>query len=109
MFILCFYVPKVNLEDVKTALFNKGAGKFNNYDCCCWETEGVGQYRPLENSNPHLGEKHKLERLSEYKVEIVCNKNILAEVITELLAVHPYEEVAYHVIESYDLSEIKKE
>ncbi len=102
MIILCFYVPAKNLETVKNALFQKGAGKFNNYDCCSWETKGTGQFRPLEDSKPHIGEHDKIERVVEYKVEMVCKKEILSEIITELLNVHPYEEVAYHLIEQFE-------
>jgi hypothetical protein len=99
MVILCFYVPTENLEEVKNALFNIGAGRFNNYDCCCWESKGTGQFRPLINSNPHIGIQDKIEKVEEFKVEMVCKKEILPDIISELLRVHPYEEVAYHLIE----------
>ena len=49
---LTFYVPETHLESVKQALFEKGAGKIGRYDCCCWQTKGVGQYRPLDGSDP---------------------------------------------------------
>jgi hypothetical protein len=101
MYILCFYVPEKNKEEVKQALFDAGAGKFNNYDCCSWETKGTGQFRPLENSKPHLGTQNSLEKVGEYKVEMVCNKKYLDKIIETLLTAHPYEEVAYHILKHH--------
>ena len=46
VFQISFYVPEDNLEAVKTAMFNAGAGKFNNYQNCAWQTMGKGQFKP---------------------------------------------------------------
>lgn len=48
MYKITFYVPESHLESVKTALFDQGAGKIGHYDCCAWQAEGIGQYRPLK-------------------------------------------------------------
>ena len=84
---------------VKTALFNAGAGKIGNYDSCCWETLGTGQFRPLEGSNPAIGSYGMIERVEEYKIEMVCAKERIKEVIAALKVAHPYEEPAYEVYE----------
>ena len=42
MYQLIFYVPATHLEKVKDTLFNAGAGKYKNYDKCCWQIEGKG-------------------------------------------------------------------
>src|SRR4030042_4639503 len=96
-YTLSFYVPESHCEAVKTALFEKGAGKYKKYDCCSWQVLGHGQYRPLEGSRPYLGEMGTIERIPEYKVEMVCDPAVLVTVLDELKKVHPYEEVAYHV------------
>ncbi len=98
LYLISFYVPDTHLEKVKKALFNKGAGKFNNYDSCAWQTRGTGQFRPLKNSRPFIGEPGKIHTLDEYKVEMICKSEILADVIKTLVKVHPYEEPAYHAI-----------
>lgn len=94
---LSFYLPESHLERVKNALFEKGAGKIGNYDCCCWQTKGEGQYRPLENSNPFLGEKNKMSREVEYKVEMICEDHLIEVIIETLLKTHPYETPAFTV------------
>lgn len=105
MYKLCFYVPKSHLESVKNALFAKGAGKIGQYDCCAWQTKGEGQFRPLAESQPFLGEKDKLESVAEYKVEMVCDDNLIHDAISALKASHPYEEPAYDVWRLSDLPE----
>ena len=49
MYKLAFYVPQENLEAVKQALFATGAGRIGDYDSCCWQVKGVGQFRPLSD------------------------------------------------------------
>ena len=97
MYQLCFYVPESHLEIVKTALFNEGAGQCGDYDCCSWETKGHGQFRPLDGSIPFVGEKNKIEKLQEFKVEMVCQEKYIKAVIAKLIDVHPYETPAYSV------------
>lgn len=92
------YIPETDLEAVKSAMFEAGAGKIGDYDCCAWQTPGQGQFRPLQGSNPHLGQPDKIETVKEFKVEMVCLENVLADVLRAMKAAHPYEEVAYAVI-----------
>lgn len=97
-FKLSFYVPESHLHAVKEALFNAGAGKFNNYDKVCWQTHGQGQFRPLAGANPALGEKNSLAYVSEYKVEMICSTELIKQVVKALKESHPYEEPAYDVM-----------
>ena len=98
MYRLNFYVPEKNLEEVKEALFDAGAGKIGNYEKCCWQTKGTGQFLPLKASNPAVGEVGKTESLIEYKVEMVCNGDKVKQVVNRLLEAHPYEEPAYDLV-----------
>lgn len=97
MYKLCFYVPVQQLESVKSALFEAGAGKIGNYDRCCWQTLGEGQFRPLAGSSPFLGDAGRVELVSEYKVEMVVEDASIAQVVETLKRSHPYEEPAYDV------------
>jgi len=99
MYKLCFYVPEEHLEEVKNALFEKGAGRVGQYDHCCWQVLGEGQFRPLEGASPYVGSEGEIHRLPEYKVEMVVDDGSIADVVEELKRVHPYEEVAYEVYE----------
>ncbi|MDT8398200.1 MAG: YqfO family protein [Pseudomonadales bacterium] len=98
MYKLCFFVPESHLEDVKSAVFSQGAGRMGAYDSCCWQTRGQGQFRPLAGSQPYLGQQGKLESVTEYKVELVCDDGVLESVVGALVAAHPYEFPAYDVI-----------
>lgn len=97
MYKLNFFVPIEDKKRVKEALFELGVGKYENYDHCSFETLGTGQFRPINNANPFTGELDKLERVQEYKIEMVCPDELIKKAVEVLKEVHPYEEVAYEV------------
>ena len=99
LYKLIVYVPAGDAEKVKNALFDAGAGRYAHYDRCSWESGGTGQFRPLEGSNPAIGEHGVTERVEEIKIETVCVQEKIKEVLEALLKAHPYEEPAYGVIE----------
>jgi hypothetical protein len=103
MLSLVFYVPESDLEIVKEALFAAGAGRIGNYDRCCWQTKGNGQFRPLPGSNPTIGSHGSVERVEEWKVEMVCDESLVSAVVAALHAAHPYETPAYHVLRTLPL------
>jgi hypothetical protein len=98
MYSLVFYVPESHLEEVKEALFDVGAGAIGDYEACCWQVKGQGQFRPNANANPFIGVKSELETLAEYRVEMVLELSLKEVAIKALKAAHPFEEVAYHLI-----------
>jgi len=67
MYKLSFYIPTENKEEVKTALFNMGIGKYNNYDSCSFESLGQGQFRSINDAKPHIGSLNKIEEV--FKLE----------------------------------------
>lgn len=106
MYLVIYYVPGTHLNKVKTAMFKAGAGRIGKYDSCSWETKGHGQFRPLEGSTPFLGSKNRIERVEEYKVEMVCRNDKVKSVLRALIDAHPYEEPAYHAIEVMTLEDL---
>jgi len=98
MYLLGVYVPLSAAEKLKEALFAAGAGNFGSYDCCCWETRGKGQFRPLSGSHPTLGEEGKVEQVEEIKIEMIVTADKKDAVTKVLKQVHPYEVPAYHFI-----------
>lgn len=99
MYKLGFYVPASHLEQVKSALFATGAGRIGNYDSCCWQTLGQGQFRAREGSQPYLGQQGSVKTVAEYRVELVCADALLPAAIAALRAAHPYEEPAFDVVQ----------
>jgi hypothetical protein len=99
VYTLCFYVPGDALETVKAAVFAAGAGRIGNYDQCCWQVRGQGQFRPLAGSSPTIGRQGELELVEEYRVEMVCREDCVRAVVAAMKAAHPYEEPAWHVLQ----------
>ena len=98
MYMICFYVPKEDAEKVKEALFKIGAGKFQSYECCAFQFEGIGQFKPLEGSNPYIGEKGQIEKVPEVKVEMGCSDELINLAIQTLKDAHPYEVPAFYTL-----------
>jgi hypothetical protein len=103
MYKICFYSPEDAVEKVKQAVFSAGAGRIGNYDSCSWQTLGIGQFRPLENSNPAVGKQDQLESVAEYRVEMVCDDEHIVATIAALRKSHPYEEPAFDVWKLEDI------
>jgi hypothetical protein len=97
MYKLVFYVPAPDLEKVKGAVFSAGAGKIGEYQECCWQVAGIGQFRPSAAANPFIGQAGQLEQVEEYRVEMVCADELIGAAVQALKVAHPYEEPAYDV------------
>lgn len=97
MYKLAFFVPLNAAETVKKAVFETGAGRIGDYEACCFETRGHGQFRPLTGADPHIGAVGELEHVEELKVELVCEDGIIQSAVAALKLAHPYEEPAYDV------------
>ncbi len=99
---IAVYVPSEHLERIKQAMFEAGAGRIGDYDCCVWQISGQGQFRPLSGSQPFLGTQGRLETVEEYRVEMVCKADVIEPVVAALKAAHPYEQPAYWVVRLED-------
>lgn len=102
MYKLTVFIPEEALDQVKSALFAAGAGKIGNYEACCWQVKGTGQFKPLSGSQPHIGVQDRLETVQEWRVEMVVATAHIQQVISALQQAHPYETPAYDVIETLD-------
>jgi len=98
MYKICFYAPTAQTEKIKNAMFAAGAGKIGNYACCAWQVLGEGQFMPLAGSHAFIGNQNQLEKIAEYRVEMVCEEKYMDDVIAALKKTHPYEEPAYQVL-----------
>ena len=97
-------LPKENLEDIRKAMCDAGAGIIGNYIYCTTSTKTVGTFKPNENANPYIGEQNKLEYVEEEKLEVICDIEKVKDVINELRKVHPYEEPAIDIVPLIDES-----
>lgn len=97
MYKLVFFVPESNLATVKSAVFATGAGRIGDYEQCCWQVLGEGQFRPLEGADPHIGNIGDLESVAEFRVELICHDDLIKRAVAAMKQAHPYEEPAYDV------------
>jgi hypothetical protein len=97
MYKLAFFVPPSHVEQVKAAVFAAGAGRIGDYDRCAWQVLGQGQFRPLDGATPFIGQAGEVERVDEWKVELVVADELIQSVVMALKQSHPYETPAYEV------------
>ena len=97
MYKLAFFVPPSHVEQVKSAVFAAGAGRIGAYDCCAWQVLGQGQFRPLDGSQPFIGQTGQIEQVQEWKVEMVVADDLVQQAVAALKHSHPYETPAYEV------------
>jgi hypothetical protein len=90
---LVVFVPEENADAVRRAMGDAGAGKIGNYTHCSFSVKGTGRFFPGAGSSPAIGEVGKLEAVAEERIEVVCERSRLTQVIKALKTAHPYEEV----------------
>lgn len=95
-------VPLENVEEVRNAVCEAGAGVIGNYMYCSMSTKCIGTFKPTDKANPYIGKKDNLEFVNEEKLEVVCNVNKVREVVSVLRKIHPYEEPAIDIIPLID-------
>ena len=101
MFKLIFFVPGAYREKVKEALFSAGAGVLGQYRRCSWECEGSGQFEPMDGSDPFQGKTGHLEKVKEFRVEILVPEDDISACLKALKKSHPYEAPAYEYFRVY--------
>jgi dinuclear metal center YbgI/SA1388 family protein len=92
------YVPLNDLEKVRQALFEAGAGHIGNYSDCSFSTAGRGSFKAGPGADPHVGEPGILHEEDEAKLEVIFPSWLEKRVLKQLKVSHPYEEVAFEVI-----------
>ena len=91
------FVPETHADAVRKAIGDAGAGKIGNYTHCSFSSKGTGRFIPGVGAQPAIGEIGISESVAEERIEMVCERSVMQNVITEMKKVHPYEEVAYDI------------
>ncbi|RML46419.1 hypothetical protein ALQ97_02883 [Pseudomonas savastanoi pv. glycinea] len=89
MYKLAFFVPPSHVDEVKSAVFAAGAGRIGAYDHCSWQVLGQGQFRPLNGSQPFVGQSGVVESVEEWKVELVVADDLIQQAVLALKQSHP--------------------
>ncbi|MNK16424.1 putative GTP cyclohydrolase 1 type 2 [compost metagenome] len=94
--LVTFTIPE-NVEKLRNALFDAGAGSIGNYENCSFSSQGLGTYQGNENSNPEIGEPGEFVEAKEIKIEVTFEKHLEGKILKALFSHHVYEEVAYEI------------
>ena len=100
------FVPESHADEVRKVMGDAGAGVIGNYSHCSFSSKGKGRFLPLTGANPTIGKVGEFEEVEEERIEMICSKDKVKEVISEMKKVHPYEEVAYDLYQLLDIEEI---
>jgi len=97
---LVTYTILENVEKLRNALFDAGAGNIGNYENCSFNSKGIGTFMGNEHSNPEFGERFEFVESDEIKIEMIFEKHLENKILKALFKNHVYEEVSYEI---YDL------
>ena len=95
------FCPEDASDKVRLAIGKAGGGKLGNYSYCAFVTRGDGYFLPMKGAKPAIGKVGKIEKVSEVKIEFICEKEKIDAVIKVIKKVHPYEEVPIDIIQLF--------
>jgi dinuclear metal center YbgI/SA1388 family protein len=93
---LVVFVPEEHLDRMRTALFPH-AESLGAYRDCSFSASGEGTFTPLDGAKPYVGTIGALEKVREYRLEVLLDRTKLPQALKSLNAAHPYEEPAYDI------------
>ncbi|MGI6472417.1 MAG: hypothetical protein ACOX1N_05075 [Candidatus Methanomethylophilaceae archaeon] len=94
-------IPEEYVDELTAKINDSMEPLYPGYDMVFSLTEVTGMWRPLEGSNPFIGDTGKISVEKEIKVEFSVRERYLKDVVNTILSVHPYEEPAIDVIPMY--------
>jgi len=94
---MVFFVPTADTKNVLAKIHLAGAGQIGNYSECSFKVSGTGSFKPNDSAKPTIGEKNKLEHVTEDRVEVIYPSHLSKNIVEALKSHHPYEEVAYYL------------
>ena len=94
---LVTFVPTVQAETVRSAIFEAGGGQIGNYSECSFNSHGEGTFKAAEGTNPFVGMQGIRHTENEIKLELIYPAWLERNVMNALIKAHPYEEPAYDI------------
>lgn len=99
---IVFTVPESHADQLRDTLGQAGAGKVGNYSYCSFSMKGTARFIPHQGSNPFIGTHEKLEEVVEERIETVCDRAVLPQVLEEIKKAHPYEDTVIDIYPIYE-------
>jgi dinuclear metal center YbgI/SA1388 family protein len=95
--LICF-APESAVENIKTALFEAGAGQIGHYSECSFQVNGWGNFKGGPNSQPTIGQAGQRTSVEEVRIEFIHPTHLQKKLVNAMIKAHPYEEVAYDLV-----------
>ncbi len=102
MFKIVTFVPIQEADKMRKAMGDAGAGVLGNYHHASFSTRGTGRFIAGRGAHPTIGEIGKLEEVEEEKIEVICEKEKIKDVVSAIKRNHPYEEIPIDFFELVD-------
>jgi hypothetical protein len=96
-------VPETHADVVREAMGKAGAGQVGAYSFCSFSVKGTGRFKPGKGARPFIGKPGKMEEVVEERIEAVCSREKLEEVVAAIHRVHPYEETVIDIFPVYEI------
>jgi len=103
---LVFFTPLSHTDIVRKAMGDAGAGIMGKYNHCTFSSKGHGRFKPLDGAHPAIGTVGTYEVVEEERIETLCPKEKVKEVVAAIKKVHPYEEIAFDIIPLVGIDEL---
>jgi len=97
MFKIVTYAPVKDAIKIRQAMGEAGAGALGNYTHASFSVKGIGRFTPKEGAHPAIGEVGKPEEVEEERIEVICQKDKVKDVVAAIKATHPYEQVPLEI------------
>ena len=97
MFKSITFLPVKDADKVRKAMGDAGAGKLGKYHHASFSTKGMGRFTPGEGAHPAIGKVGELTEVEEERIEVICEKEKVREVVEAIRKTHPYEEIPLEI------------
>ena len=91
------FVPEADLEAVRRAAFEAGAGRIGAYAECSFASPGEGTFFAGKGTHPAAGRRGKRSAVAEHRLEMVAEESHLGAVTAAIGRAHSYETPAIDV------------
>lgn len=99
------FIPETDVETFKDQLSRHGLAQEGNYEACYFQSQGKGQFKPVGDANPTLGEVGEIEHVDEMKVEFMIAPHQRQLTQRAIEKYHPYETPVYDIMRMTKFSE----
>lgn len=97
MFKIATFVPIKDAGKVRQAMGDAGAGVLGKYHHASFSARGIGRFIPGEGAHPAIGKIGELSEVEEERIEVICQKDKVKDVVAAIKRAHPYEETPLEI------------